>query len=153
LTEAIAFDGNVGYLVYFPEYLFPVTDPNVSGIYFQLELVHQITKHIQQSLSGGRNLTSGLSGSTIGEVFVRWNVAWSIFQKTTMNTALYFTHGEYLPQPGETYDYFNWSIGFSRPLTKKLSSGLTYNGVIKNDSIPNSSYTLNTLDLRFTYKF
>ena len=152
-----------GYMTYTPDSTgASLMTSDTSGFYFSLSVTHRVNKFFSYTLSAGRSTDASFYGQAQTYYYVRLNPAWNLFQKYTFSTPLWWQQGSQVYSTrggGNNGDYQQIGAGLavSRALTKKLSSSLSYQFVEETSdqsSLKSSlNYTVNIVDLSFTYQF
>ncbi len=154
LTPYLRLRGSAGYTVYAPDKrLLARTLGNYDAVYFDISALNRLNQYISQTLAVGRNVSISFYGSSVDAWFARWSANWLALQKTTLGLVLDFQHGEELQVIRERFDWLGGEISLTRPLTRKLTGRLAYTGYWRESDLPNRSYAVNTVGLRFTYAF
>ena len=132
----------------------------LSSYYFGLDLTHQLTEFVSQTLSAQRSVSAGInSGSAYNEqLTVNYGVNWSATPWLHLGLNLSYEKGQ---QPAnqfsfnnlEHYDRYGISPAISYQITKKLSGSLSYSFWDKNSNINGNSYKQDTLNLQLQYAF
>jgi len=132
----------------------------LSSYYYGLNLNHQLTRFVSQSLSVQRTISLGInSGSAYTEqLTVEYGVNWSATQWLGLGLNLTYEKGQQ-PTSGvstsnvENYDRYGISPGISYQLTKRLSGNLSYNFWDRNSNFNGNSYKQEILNLQLQYVF
>jgi hypothetical protein len=158
VSEYISARLDCGYTVYTPESSsasFVATD--TSGIYFALSVSHRVNQFFSYTLAAGRNTDLAAYGQAQSYYFVRLTPAWNLFRKYSLSTPLWWQDGTriYNTRSGGDahYQQIGAGVTVSRALTRKLSGSLGYQFVEESSDEKSLNYTVNTVDLNFTYQF
>jgi hypothetical protein len=152
LTEHIHSQLTGGYTVYTPTSA-QTTAQSFDGIYGQLTLNHQISRHVDYSLGGGRNLTTTLQGGTIDTYNANLQINWHIIRQFTLGTSFVYNHGTQLSTTGEIYDQYGPQITLGRALTEKLTGSIGYQMYWRNSNEAGRDYTVSIVSLNLNYRF
>ena len=153
-SQYIHFTGHAGYTAYTPEGgQGRNSAPNFGGVYAQLALTHRINQYLNYSLSGGRSITFALYGGTVDLYSAGLQAQWLILRGMSLATGFTYNHGSQLLSGGETFDQYGPQVGLTRPISAKLSGGLSYQIYWRGSNQTGRNYTDGILSLNFTYKF
>lgn len=134
-----------------------LTTSDTSGLYFSLTLTHRVNRFLSYTLTAGRSTDLAAYGQAQSYYFTRLNPSYSLFQKYTFSTPIWWQQGTrvYNYTAGGAADYQQIGLGItvSRSLTKKLSASLGYQFVDETSNQNGLAYTVNIVDLNFTYQF
>jgi hypothetical protein len=154
VSDYIHFTGHAGYTVYLPEGSNGGnTQPNFSGVYAQIVLMHRINQYMDYSLSGGRSITFALYGGTVDLYSASLQAQWRVLRQMSLSAGFLYNHGSQLLLGGETFDQYGPQIGLTRPISAKVSGALSYQFYWRGSNQANRDYTASILSLNFTYKF
>jgi hypothetical protein len=153
LSEHVRLQSSAGYTVFSPDST-GTTASDFNGMYGQIALTHQISRHVDYSLNGSRSISTALQGNTIDTYNATLQINWRIIRKTSLATSFTYYHGSDLQYQyqSETFDQFGPQITLGRALTDKLSSSLGYRYYWRDSNEANRSYAVNIVSLNFTYR-
>lgn len=138
---------------------------NLDSYYANVELTHQLTEFVSQTLSAERDISLGFNqGNNYTEqLTVSYAVNWSATSHLGLNLNLSYEDGD---QPLtfplfenltytkiENYSRVGISPGISYQFTGKLEGGLTYAHWTRTSNISGNSYRDNSLILQLNYSF
>lgn len=153
-SEYLSFRASVGYTVYSPEKtgaFVLLTDTTL--IYVDLSLTHRLNKYLSYTLSGSRGVNLSFFGQTYENYDASLVLEWHLLRKIGLRTPFSYQHGSEISGAGEVFSQFQTGISLDRPLTEKLSTGLTYHVAIRNSQTAGHNYTVNSVSLNFNYRF
>lgn len=145
---------SVGYVNYFfdPSLSAPFSQ-TLNGIYLDASYNQRLNAYFSHSISLGRQLQAGYLSDGVELIYFRHAGVWRLFAKTTMTTTLsyeYFKEDRQQPEKGNRYGA---GLGFSRPVTRKLTGSLRYAFYLKDSDVDARDYTQNRLVLDLIYRF
>ncbi len=155
VTEHLSFNVDAGYVVNSPQVTGALpTAKQFTGYYATAGITHTPNQFVQYSLSGGRSLSTTLLGGPIDSYTANLSANWNVIQKVSLDTSFVYTRGSQVGvSAGESFDQYGPLITVSRRLTKKLTSGLSYQLLLRGSDLANRGYTLNVVTLTLTYQF
>jgi hypothetical protein len=130
----------------------PVSDQ--SSPYFNAQISNRLTKHFEQTLSGGREMSLDITAASLDIYYVRYRALWEISSLVTLNGDLFYDQGR--QQGADFPDHFNRiGCGLSTTLnfSRKLSGSLGYHYIRKDSDLPGNSYRQNLVSLWLRYQF
>jgi len=154
---SVRLDG--GYTVYTPDSSSTnLVAQNATGLYFTFSLAHRVNRFLNYTLTAGRSTDLSLFGQVQTYYFVRVNPNWTILNKYTLSTPLWWQEGTsvYGTAGGHNnndYDQFGAGITLGRSLSKKLSGSIGYQFVKETSSQAGLNYIVNIVSLNFAYQF
>jgi hypothetical protein len=152
-SEYIQMSVNAGYTGFVPESEGNVSGGDLSGGYGQASITHRLNQYVSYSLTGGRILSLSLYGSASDMYFASLGANWNILHKVSLATSFLYYHGTATSSYSETYDQYGPQVTLSRPLTRKLSSSLSYQFYLRDSNQANRNYTVNLVSLNLNYTF
>jgi len=151
---------NAGYTVYSPEKSGAFAGlSDTSAIYVQLEVNHRLNRAVSYSAAAGHSVNLSFYGQNYELYYVQVQPNWNIIKKLSISTPFFWEHGTGLAGyygyslQGEKFDRFGGGISLRRAITRKLSSGLSYQFVLRDSDVRSTRYTLDTVSLSFSYQF
>ncbi len=155
------FDGKV------TQYITARAGLGVTGTYFDenrydpygyVSLRHRVNATLGYSLSGGREVRSGLQWARTAQVVdvyhAAWEPSWDVFRDWTVGTPLFYQHvSESGGIDDETVDQYGIGVRVSRLITERMTAALEYRFVYRESDLPDRDYSLNRVLLRMGYRF
>jgi len=130
---------------------------DTSGFYLSLSLTHRVNRILSYTLAAGRSTDLSAAGQAQSYYFARLSPSCNLFKNYTFSTPISWQQGTriYNSKAGGVADYQQIELGISvsRVLTKKLSVTLGYQFVEETSNQTGLAYTVNTVDLNFSYQF
>ena len=135
----------------------PVQTSDLNSWYADLTVQHDFSELASYSFSIGHEIRLGVQSDANEVSYVRPSVNWRIFKQTSLQTSLFYEHG----QEGvgniagnftETYDWYGGALNLSRPLTKRLTLDFNYRLTFRSSDTPSREYTQNLVGLLLTYR-
>lgn len=142
-----------GYTVYSPDTVRTNMSGEMTAVYFQFSVSHQVDEHISYSLSAGRSVDFAYNGQVYDRLFVRLNPSWNIVQKWSISTPVWWEQGTEVGLGSLTYSQYGAGFTVGRPLTQKLSAQFRYQWIMETANQAVMSYTANIVGLNLTYQF
>jgi len=152
-SEYIQVSVNAGYTGFVPESEGNINSSDLSGGYGQASITHRLNQYVSYSLAGGRILSLSLYGSASDMYFASLGASWNLIHKVSLATSFLYYHGTATSSYNETYDQYGPQVTLSRPLTRKLSSSLSYQFYLRDSNQANRNYTVNLVSLNLNYTF
>ena len=125
--------------------------------YADLTVSHQASKLASYAFSAGHEIRLGIQSDAIEDWYFRPNVTWTIFKDVSLNTSLFYEHGNQgagnvTGNLAETYDWYGGGLTASYPLMKKLMFSLNYRLTLRSSNTADRDYAQNIVGLRLTYQ-
>jgi hypothetical protein len=153
-SEYIHLTAHAGYTVYTPQGGQALnTATNLDGVYAQIQLKHRVNQKLEYTLMGGRSITFALYGGTTDLYSAILDARWRLLRKIIVGLGFTYYHGTQLLVGGETYDQYGPRISLSRPITAKLTGGLSYQYYWRTSNEANRSYNVGVVGLDLNFKF
>jgi hypothetical protein len=152
-SEYLRVKAGAGYTVYAPESSgAQIAEPEFTGVYARLGLNHQINRHLEYSLSGGRSINFGFFGGTIDLYTAVLEARWHLFQKLSMGTAFEFEYGSQVWVGRESFERFGPRLSLERSITAKMSGALRYQYYSRQSDVPGGDYVVNIVTFSLAYR-
>ncbi len=163
--QGIFFDGDTARSIAFLPGTSPSSGPTVvhggtahvsdeSSPYFNIELSNRLSRHFQQTLSAGHELSLDITAASASLYYIRYNAEWEISSRFTLHGLLFYDNGHQngadLP---EDFDRIGCGLSTSVNLSRKLTASLGYQFIHKNSDIEGNSYYQNFVSLSLRYSF
>ena len=142
-----------GYTVYSPDGTRTNLSQEMTALYFQFSVSHQISEHVSYSLSAGRSVDFAYNGQAYDRLYVRLNPDWNVVRKWSIGTPVWWEQGTQVGLGTLTYTQFGAGFTVGRALTQKLSAQLHYQWIWETASQASFNYTANIAGLNLTYQF
>ena len=153
VSEHLSARLDAGHSVYSPNNSTTNSPSEISALYFQLSVTHQVNARVRYSLSTGHSIDFAY-GQPQERYYVRLDSSWDFLRRFTINLPLSWEQGE---QVGTTqsviYDQYSTGLTVSRGLTRKLSSSVYYRWVMETSNLASLNYTANIVGLSLTWQF
>ncbi len=129
---------------------------DLSSYYYDLTVTHDITEAFSYGLSVGHDVRLGIASDVIESTYVRPNLTWRAFKRTSLRFGFFYEQGEQGVgnQSGglaEEYDWYGANVGASWSITKKVTLGASYRLTIRTSDQAAREYTQNQVGLTLTY--
>jgi opacity protein-like surface antigen len=125
--------------------------------YGYLGLQHRVNASFGYSLTGGREIRSGLQWARTAEVvdtyYVTWQPNWTFIRDWSLGTPVFYQH--VIESGGindETVDQYGVGARVQRVITEHLTAGLEYRYIYRDSNLPNQDYDIHSVLLRLGYK-
>jgi len=142
-----------GYTVYSPDGTRTNLSQEMTALYFQFSVSHQVSEHVSYSLSAGRSVDFAYNGQAYDRLYVRLNPDWNVVRKWSIGTPVWWEQGTQVGLGTLTYTQFGAGFTVGRALTQKLSAQLHYQWIWEAASQASFNYTANIAGLNLTYQF
>ena len=142
-----------GYTVYSPDTVRTNSSSEMTALYFQFSLTHQVDEHVSYSLSAGRSVDFAYNGQAYDRIFVRLNPNWNVVRKFSITTPVWWEQGTQAGLGSLTYSQYGAGFTVGRALTQKLSATFRYQWVMETSGVASYNYTANIVGLNLTYQF
>ena len=142
-----------GYTVYSPDTVRTNSSSEMTALYFQFSLTHQVDEHVCYSLSAGRSVDFAYNGQAYDRLFVRLNPNWNVLRKWSVGTPVWWEQGTQVGLGSLTYSQYGAGFTVGRALTQKLSAQFHYQWVMETSGQASYNYTANIVGLNLTYQF
>jgi len=127
-------------------------ESELSGMYGQLVVRHEVNQYVDYALSGGRNISYAFFSGTADIYYARLQANWKFLRKITLATSVDYDAGTQYDTSGlEDFERYGGGISVSRSLTKKLTGSLSYRYYVRDSDLPERSYTASIVSLNFSY--
>ena len=153
VSEHLSTRLDAGYTVYTPNSTRTNSVGEMTTMYFQFSLSHQISEHIDYSISAGHSVDFSYNGQPYDRYFVRLNPDWNFVRGFQISTPVWWEQGAQLAVRAYTYDQYGAGFSVCRLLTQKLSSSVYYRWVKQTSNSAGINYTDNIVGLNFNYRF
>ncbi len=158
ISDYLSARADVGYTVYTPDNTATnVVTRDSSGFYLSVSLAHRVNQHVNYTVAAGRSADMSAYGQAQSYYFVSLEPNWNFFRKYSLSTPLSWRKGSRIytttAAGGADYEQITIGLNVSRPLTKKLSVGMSYQFVEESSGVASLNYTVNIVSLNFTYQF
>lgn len=130
-------------------------DPGTqSSVYFSLNLYHEITERLRQTLELGRSSRLGILSDITESDFLNYSLNWRIFNdfSTSLNASVNDSTQDSL-LINESFRMYNASIGFNYRINDTYSTALTHRFALRESDLGNRNYTQNMITLSFNAIF
>ena len=126
--------------------------------YGYLGLQHRVNASFGYSLTGGREIRSGLQWARTAELVdtycVTWQPYWDSVRDWKIGTPVYYQHViESGGTDDETVDQLGIGLRLERTITEHLTASLEYRYVYRDSNLPDRDYDMHSVLLRFGYRF
>jgi hypothetical protein len=139
----------------------------VSGTYFDgdrydpygyLGLQHRVNAAFSHSLTGGREIRSGLQWARTAELvdvyYATWQPDWDFVRDWSIGTPFFYQHViESGGTDNETVDQYGVGVRVRRIITEHLTASVEYRYVYRDSDLPDRDYDSHSVMLRFGYRF
>ena len=157
ISEYISARLDAGYTIYTPA----TTTTNLvasdtSGFYLSLSLSHRVNQLLSYTLSAGHRTDLAAYGQPQSYYFARIDPSWTVFQKYTVSTPLWWQQGTRIYNStagGANYQQIGLGLTVGRSLTQKLSATMAYQFVQETSNLRGLAYTVDIVDLNLIYQF
>ncbi|MGA2247234.1 MAG: hypothetical protein ABSH48_19760 [Verrucomicrobiota bacterium] len=141
---------------------------SVNSYYASVEITHQITDFLSQSLNLNRSLQAGLNqgGSYLEQTTIGYLVSWSLTQRISVSASANYVDGQQplavsngvyspfaLSEGTENYQQYGGGLQMTWRCTDHFSASVNYNHLQRTSNLAGRSYTDNTVGLQFNYTF
>lgn len=127
------------------------------GYYFSTTLTHKVNQWLNYTLTAGRSTDLSSAGQVQTRTYVQLNPYYNILEHYSISTPFTYQQGSrptYITlNSGEDYDQFTIGLTVSRPITKKLTTTLSYLYINEDSTTAGLVYTQNLITLSFNYQF
>jgi hypothetical protein len=153
-TPHISVQQRAGYYSYFfSNQSQPDATTDQSGYYLSLEINHQLNGNVSYSLSGGREVNSGVYSALVETWNGNFDLTLHLVRGLTLTTGMRYENST---QRGTmvnmAYDRFGANAGCLYSLARNLDGGLHYQFWMRQSGTPFYNYNQNRLELTFTYR-
>jgi hypothetical protein len=153
VSEHLSARLDAGRSVFLPNHPTTNSPSEISALYFQLSVTHQVNARVRYSLSAGHSIDFAY-GQPQDRYYVRLDSNWDIIRKFTINLPLSWEQGEQVgTAQSVSYDQYSTGLTVSRGLTRKLSSSVYYRWVMETSNLASLNYTANIVGLSLTWQF
>jgi hypothetical protein len=128
-----------------------------TGFYASISATHQLNQWLNYTLSAGHSTDLSSYGQVQTRTYGQLTPTCTLFKQYTLSTPLTYQQGT---QPGYTptagvphYEQFMAEFNISRPITKRLTAGLSYQYIKEDSNDEFLAYTENIISLNFSYQF
>ena len=146
-----------GYTVYLPENSRAAGGGEMTALYFQFSVSHQLTQHVDYSLSAGHSVDFAYNGQPYERLFVRLNPNWNILWKYSISTPVWWEQGTQIAANALHYNQFGAGLTVGHALSQKLSASVYYQFVMETTDQAqagnNFNYTADIVGLSLSYQF
>jgi hypothetical protein len=160
ITDAFRVTARGGYVYY----AFSVTstatnvDDQVSSYYMGLVFDHRLTHFITQGLTVTHGIRPGVNQGSdyVQGTETAYQISWACTRNTTLATRFSYNFGTESAQLSgteENYDQFSFGAVFGWQMTRKFSSGLTYDYVVRDSDQAGRGYSENRVGMSIRYQF
>jgi hypothetical protein len=124
-----------------------------SGYYLSLNMNHELNRNVTYSLSGGREVYSGVYSALVETWYGNLDFTLHLVRGLALTTGMRYENST---QPGTTvnttYDRFGARAGLLYSLARNLDGSLQYQYWIRQSVTPFYDYNQNRLELTLTYR-
>jgi hypothetical protein len=149
---------DVGYSDYAPD----ATSTNLftsdsSGFYLSFSLSHRVNRFVNYTLTAGRSTDLSAYGEAQTYYFASLTPNWNFFKNYSVSTPISWRNGTTVYNITDSsrakYNQIQLGLNVGRNLTKKLSTGISYQFVRETSNFASNSYIINIVSLNFNYQF
>ncbi len=122
--------------------------------YADITVSHQPTDILSYSLSLGHEMRMGLQSDLVESTYVRPSISWYIFKNVSLQTGLFYEHGQQKAgqlTAEDNYDWYGGSINVSHQFHKHLRASLHYRLTFRSADESSREYTQNLVGILLTY--
>ena len=153
VSEHLSTRLDAGYTVYIPKVTGTNSSSESTALYFQFSVSHQISEHVNYSLSAGHSVDFAYNGQAYDRFFVHLDPSWNIVQNFQISTPVWYEQGKQVAVQTVSYDQYGAGITIRHGLTQKLSTAAYYKWIKETSNTAWWNYTENIVGLSFTYQF
>lgn len=124
------------------------------AIYAELSLAHQLSRHVNYTLSAGQQMQAGIYAQTLKTLYARARVGWNVIRGYTLVTDFSYEDGEEAGYYAlEEFTRYTAGAGVNKRLSPKLTTSLNYTFMHRDSSMRGRNYSQNRLVLSASYSF
>ena len=160
--EYFDFQPRAGYVIYqFDQSSQALQTSDLNSWYADLKVTHKITDAINYSIDAGHRVGLGVQSDATEAWFITPSVTWNLKKDWSIIGSLSYENGQQgtgstAVSPGsnlvsENYSYYTATLGFSHPITSRITFNFNYRLTSRSSSSQDRGYTQNEVDLQLTY--
>jgi len=125
----------------------------VNDFYAEVSADHQLNQYMNHRLALGREARAGAASELVTLYYARYQNNWQMSQYAILRSSLFYENGR--ERSGQTERLWRVGLGFGVdiPLSRKLTTGVTYQFLYKDSDQMGRDYLQNLVSLEFRYAF
>jgi len=127
-----------------------------NGWYANLVLSHEPLSYLSYALNLGHEITPGFQSSAVEKTYVRPNATWKLIKNVSLNTAVFYEHGDTIGTPlalnnENNYNWYGGELNLSYSPVRKITTSVFYRLTKRTSNVYANEYDQNVVGLQLTY--